>query len=119
MPSWHFSTSPSSQQSCSRLAKSRLTSRFCDRIHAIVQPIDLFNRLLDLPSGVFSPRRDGPDGFDLVAETGINAVVEIHVGIAVRDDEFQPLADRRQLAARLQIHGPELVAVLCIQEARP
>jgi len=32
--------------SCSRLAKSRLTSRFCDRIHAIAQPVDFFNGLL-------------------------------------------------------------------------
>src|SRR5262245_30682813 len=46
-PSWHFSTSPSSQPNGSWLANSRLASRFCDRLPAITQPVDFFNRLLN------------------------------------------------------------------------
>src|SRR5262245_7217138 len=44
---------------------------------------------------------DGPDGFDLFAAAGVNPVVEVHTGVAVRDDELEPLAQCRQLAARL------------------
>src|SRR6266581_3955818 len=46
MPSWHFSTSPSAELSSARLAKQRLTSLFCYRIHAMSQAVEFFNGLL-------------------------------------------------------------------------
>src|ERR1700675_3636201 len=46
MPSWHFSTSPSAEPSSARLAKKRLASPFCHRIHAMSQPVEYFNGLL-------------------------------------------------------------------------
>src|ERR1700678_3031240 len=48
MPSWHFSASPSTKQSSSRLAESRLRLRFCRRVHAVPQLGEFFNRLLGL-----------------------------------------------------------------------
>ena len=46
MPSRHFSTSPSADLSSTRLAKHRLASLFCHRIHAMSQPVEKINRLL-------------------------------------------------------------------------
>src|SRR6185369_16180669 len=49
MPSWHSSHSPGSQPSCSRLAESRLSSRFWDRILQSAQAEEFFPGLLGIP----------------------------------------------------------------------
>ena len=72
-----------------------------------------------LGAGVLAAGGDGPDGFDLVAAAGVEAVVKVHAGIAVRDDQFDALADRRQLAAGFAGEGAELVAGFGIGQARP
>src|SRR2546430_11034112 len=48
---------------------------------------------------------NGPNGFDLFAAHGVDAIVEIHGRIAVRNEEFDAVADARQLRARFEQIG--------------
>src|SRR5262245_3038614 len=79
---------------------------------------------LALPASGLSLRElaaggDGPDGLDFVAAAGVEPVIEVHARIAMRHDELDALAERRQLAARFAGECAELIAASRISQTGP
>jgi len=56
------------------------------------------------------PRHDWPDRFHVIASAGVNAIVKIHGRVAMRRDEFDPVAELGFPCAAVQVDIAELVA---------
>src|SRR2546426_12100664 len=62
---------------------------------------------------------DGPDRFDAVAAQGVDAVVEVEGGIAMRGEELDALAEGRAARGIVADQSPVLVARELIGQPRP